>query len=628
MDLDFSFNYDGKKFTYKDIKDDIIDETLTVSAKIEKYIEYDATECVLWFENVGDKDSKVISDINDCDTVLPFEIDRTDRRDMYIPKKTDLCVISMNGMVESDRYWENAEECAIEYTFNRDYLYKLPNNKKVFANRGGRSSDKIMPFFDVTQNGKGYIVAVGWTGDWKAEFIECENGVKVKTGLKETAFYLKSREKVRTSSVLIMEYNENEDKYNKFRGLIKNHFSHIACTKAEKEGLLAFGFFGTVPSDDMKKKIKMLKSNGLNFEEVWIDAGWYGKCRTNIMSDWDSCVGEWNINKDTHPKGLIDVAECTKENGMSLMFWVEPERARSGGTVITKHPDWFLSTEGTTNNILNLGNEDAWNYVYDLISNYIKDLDISCYRQDYNVPLTTFFASNDEKNRRGITEIKHIMGLYRLWDSLLKKYPKLIIDNCSSGGRRIDIETLKRSIPFFRSDYFCNNNADAEVVQVQNNLSRYLPYIGGCTNADDLYSIRSSYASSFGCGNMWSEIFKDAKRLELLKNAVQEYKKIRKYFSKDFYMLGADVYDTSSWTVWQYHDKETDSGILMAFRRSESPFGNMTVELQGTQKGKTYIYTNLDTKEQKKQDNTIKIEIPEKRSCTIIEYKGVYLCKL
>lgn len=44
-------------------------------------------------------------------------------------------------------------------------------------------------------------------------------------------------------------------------------------------------------------------------------------------------------------------------------------------------------------------------------------------------------------------------GLYAFWDALLARHPGLIIDNCASGGRRIDLETVSRSIPLWRTDY-------------------------------------------------------------------------------------------------------------------------------------------------------------------------------
>ena len=47
---------------------------------------------------------------------------------------------------------------------------------------------------------------------------------------------------------------------------------------------------------------------------------------------------------------------------------------------------------------------------------------------------------------------RYILGLYSLWDRILSAHPGLMIDDCSSGGRRIDLETLSRSFPLWRSD--------------------------------------------------------------------------------------------------------------------------------------------------------------------------------
>lgn len=621
----FSFKYAGKTYTAADFDNDKlkIDNQFSVTATKVEYNEYDAFESLLWFENNGESNSLVVSDINDCDMIMPFEIDPAKRKPWgYIPDKEDICVISMNGMVEAERYWENAAVSATEFTFNYDYLCKMPDGRKSFKNRGGRSSDEFMPFFDVTVRDAGYIIAIGWTGDWKAEFTECDEGVRVKTGLKETNFYLKPGEKVRTSSVLVMKYTDKEDKYNKFRKLMKFHYSHMSCTKAEKEGLMAFEFFGSTTSEVMKQRIEEISRRGICFDEIWIDAGWYGKCQPNSLDDWDRNVGEWDVQTKTHPECFRDVSKTAKDAGMKLMLWLEPERARTNTAVINEHPDWFLSLDENPNNILNYGNKEAWNYAYDTLSHYVEDLDLGCYRQDFNVELTEFFARNDETDRKGITEIKHIMGMYDLWDKLLDEHPGLLIDNCASGGRRFDIETLKRSIAFFRSDYICNYTADPEVIQVENNGSKYIPYFGACNKVKDKYCLRSSYSSSFGFMGWSREYMKMSEDdFDTLKSVCDEYRKIRKYFSKDFYNHGADVYDTTSWTIWQYNDEETKSGIIMAFRRSESPFDNVTIELKGLQSGQEYSYFNLDTNEEITADNKLMIKLAEKKSSVIFEYK-------
>jgi len=635
MKPNFSFKYDGKEADFVKIAgatapDGVlceIDNNIEVCVKINEYKEYDAIEWVLYFENKSENDSKIFSDIWDCNTLLPMNYPVCPNPG-YMPKEGDACVITMTGMVEGSKYWDNDRVSAAEYGFNYEYLDKAPNKTKSFANVGGRSSEGMMPFFDVTSLGDGYIAAVGWTGDWKAEFTKCDDGVQIKTGLKETEFYLKPGEKVRTSSILIMKYTSDEDKHNKFRELIKSHFSHKSCTLAKRDSLMAFELWGGLTSEEMKKRINELAKYDIKFEDIWIDAGWYGnctKCDEAFSGDWSLHTGEWEINTRVHPGELEDVARCANDAGMKLMLWLEPERALSGTKMVEEHPDWFLSVDYCNHNILNYGNENALNYVCRLLSYYIEKLNLSCYRQDFNAQLTDYFKQNDEVNRRGITEIKHIMGMYKVWDYLLGKYPEILIDNCASGGRRIDIETLKRSIPFFRSDYQCNFNENPEVLQTHNtNISHYLP-INGCTSKtkNDTYAIRSSYSSSWG-GAFYNAVFQSMNEGDFIwaKKITDEYRSICKYMSEKFYNHGSYAFDETAWAIWQYHDDKTDSGIIMAFRRCNSPFDTVKINLKGLSQDASYTFTNLD--EQTTQivtDDRFTINLQQKRSCVIFEYK-------
>ena len=628
MKPEFSFNYGEKRYVFSaenNAKYEL-ESGISVSVEAKSHKEYDAVEWVLWFENKSNNNSAIFSDILDCDTLLPLEFPKP-LNPGYMPKEGDACVITMNGMVDGKYYWENDKVSATEYGLNYEYLDKAPNKTKRFANICGRSSEGMMPFFDVTATGCGYITAIGWTGDWKSEFTKYDLGIRMKTGLKETKFYLMPGEKIRTSSVLIMKYGKSEDKYNKFRRLIKNHFSHKSCTEAKRDGLMACELWGGLPSEEMKKRLNELKKYDIKFEDIWLDAGWYGnctKCDEAFSGDWSKHTGEWVVNKRVHPEELTDVAACAKAVGANLMLWFEPERALKGTPATEQHPEWFLTLDGTKEQILYYGNEEARSYVLDLLSRYTENLNLSCYRQDFNIGLTKYFAQSDEENRRGIIEIKHITGMYRLWDELLEKFPGLIIDNCSSGGRRIDIETLKRSIPFFRSDYQCNFNENPEVLQTHNSgISLYLPY-NGCTSKTkcDTYAIRSSYSSSWG-GAFYNAIFQsmDENDFAWAKKITDEYRSIRKYFSMDFYNLGSSCFDPTAWAIWQYHDSETQSGIVMAFRRCESPFDQVKIELKGLLPEKAYTFTNLDDYATQDEKNSIMIRLPQKRSSIILKYQ-------
>ena len=54
------------------------------------------------------------------------------------------------------------------------------------------------------------------------------------------------------------------------------------------------------------------------------------------------------------------------------------------------------------------------------------------------------------QDRQGITEIRYVEGMYTFLDELQQRHPDLIIDNCASGGRRLDLEMIRRSVTLTR----------------------------------------------------------------------------------------------------------------------------------------------------------------------------------
>ena len=81
------------------------------------------------------------------------------------------------------------------------------------------------------------------------------------------------------------------------------------------------------------------------------------------------------------------------------------------------------------------------------------------------------------------------MGLYQFWDDLLKKHPDLLIDNCASGGRRIDFETLRRSVVLTRSDVIFRSPTSSQCIGF--GLSHWIPYHGMGSVTVEPYQFRS-----------------------------------------------------------------------------------------------------------------------------------------
>ena len=106
-------------------------------------------------------------------------------------------------------------------------------------------------------------------------------------------------------------------------------------------------------------------------------------------------------------------------------------------------------------------------------------------------------------DRQGITEIRHVEGYLAYWDELRRRHPGLLIDSCASGGRRNDLETLRRAVPLLRSDFQGPQNPSSAEMMVGNQghtygLSFWVPYYGTGVFYDNVYAVRSHLTPALG----------------------------------------------------------------------------------------------------------------------------------
>lgn len=616
-DQRFSFLYDGKCFwdyamqtSVKQEKDGLITEYLLkdglkVTNIVKKYADFDALEWVTWFENAGDKPTGIISDLYDCDAVIPFEHENPRKWCAY-PADTEK---SMKVYSPSGSKSEIGEfYCDVDEDYYNEYFnYIHPGEQKEYKTDKGRSSNQKAPFFNIFRQGKGVIFAIGWTGQWNCRISRSEDFVNIKTKIEDTHFRLLAGEKIRTSSIVIMNYECSYDEaQNKWRRLVKKHFSLIGQKGRDTYAPFCAGIWGGMSSEGVINRINAIRENELPFEYIWMDAGWYGTSKQEspdeFEGDWAIYTGDWRVNPTHHPDGLLDVTKAIRQAGLKFLLWFEPERADSRTPAVSMYPGYFIGSPNDNEKsvLLNLGDENAWQYCFDLLSEKIETLGIDCYRQDFNIDPLAFWRKNDSWDRKGITEIKHIMGLYRLWDALLEKFPHLIIDNCSSGGRRIDIETLRRSVPLWRSDAQCPANYPPKISQAHNmTFGTWMPYSGTGTGREwgDVYRIRSAYASGMTTNYSFSEreaFGNDPKQMEWLKKYGAEYLRVRPYLSCDFYPLTELVSGDDSWCASQYSRTDENDGIVQVFKRPKSPYTTASFELRGIKSDKTYQFTDAD----------------------------------
>ena len=633
----FSFPHTVRVKTQDNITETVYDFEcgLRITNIAKKYDDFGGYEWVNYFENTSDTPAGIISELYDCDALLPMEHEQAYNGSAYMPSYENATKIFAPAGSAGTRYEFNCEIDSLFGHWPKNHV--LVGQTRKYSTSGGRSSNnEYAPFFNIHKNGAGHIIAIGWTGQWNCEISRNVENVCVKTCVEGTNFRILPNEKFRTSSIVILPYKGSFiESQNKWRRFVKKHFSIIGKEGRPAQGPLFTGFWGGLSTDSCLEKIETIKENKFPFEYIWMDAGWYGDTSPTpdeYEGDWWKFTGDWRVSTKSHPDGLLQMREKMADLGKKFVLWFEPERVRTNVPIAKEHPEYFLSYENDPDNLLlDLGNEDAWNYCYNTLCEHIEKLRIDCYRQDFNFEPLGFWRKKDAEDRRGISEIKHINGMYKLWDTLLERFPNLLIDNCASGGRRIDIETLRRSIPLWRSDLQCPANYDIEGTQNHGqSFPLWLPYSGtGSGRSIDEYRIRSAYAPALTTNYFYSdkEKYDDIeKKHAFIAKYSAEFLKVRPYLTEDFYPLTELSMKNDTWCANQYDSPETMSGMVQIFRRPDSPYESACLKLYGLCADAEYIFEdadggNFEAKGSDLLEGRFAFTVAEKRKAKIYFYK-------
>ena len=223
----------------------------------------------------------------------------------------------------------------------------------------------------------------------------------------------------------------------------------------------------------------------LGIEGYWLDAGWF-------EGGWPTGVGSWVPKPDAFPRGLKPLGDAAHRHGMKFVVWFEPERVHPQSRIGKEHPQWVLRTGGG-DGLFNLGDPAARQWLTDYLSKCIGDWGIDVYRNDFNIDPLPFWRAADAPDRQGMTEIRYVEGLYRMWDELRQRHPRP--DDRQLRQRRPPHRPGDRSAAATRSgssDTQCCGQAMPVQDQVQTaGLSLYVPlHAAGCWSVDP-YCFRS-----------------------------------------------------------------------------------------------------------------------------------------
>ncbi len=483
----------------------------------------------------------------------------------------------------------------------------------TYSVTGGTSSNNTgFPFFDVIGKDEGLIMAIGWSGQWESDFKWiAKNKFNMRARQQNFNALLFPEETIRTPRI-VMTYFTGDEEYghNIWRRLV---ISDYTPPSNDPEGFKAPLVATTWGRSAAKIKEFLPYYKDGPFENFWIDAGWYSQghpanasgiaLSTTEPHVWHHFLGDWSQSKILYPNGLQEVTKFVHEEmGLKMMLWWMIEDAR--GPIVdnwTFDKKYYILARNADGSLgyasaLDLSSDETTDMLIDYFSYYIEEVGIDCVRLDKSTSLNWHYSEKDRivcneaglpaGSRAGITEAKYVANLYRIWDTLYEKYPQFMLDNCSSGGRRIDIEMTKRGIPLWRTDYTLSAEATQAMTQY---LSKWLPLTSIGSIGSTEYSYRSRFSATTVIG-----IAEDQKTADLRMKIGSEFKMLRPYWYGDYYQLLPEDRETASWQAYQLYREDWQEGMFVVIRRGEAPMQKQNIKLEGLMPDREYTLHNID----------------------------------
>lgn len=597
------------------------DGKIAVDAVVSTTKDYPAFKTTARISNVSNEDSDVVSDLR------------------ILAKSFDLP--SADAKVTIDA--QHGSECVPE-DFSPIQTVLSVGEEKIFETPSGRSSSEYSPFIEANADDQnGWLFATGWTGCWRARFANEGGKFSVELGMMRSQFKLHAGESILQPTTLVFERKGMSRRA--FKTIVHRYMRDYNSPRdaegaiVEPQVCLTAGGGNKTPQM-MIDVLNYGLNNDLPFDLYWVDAGWYGEPHeaepySNCGQWWYRYAGDWQVNTTTHPTGdLLPIANAVHKAGKKFLLWFEPERVNPETPLAKTAP--FDKQFG----MCCFGDPESFAYMEKTIFDIVEKHHIDIYRQDFNMEPTGCWDAMEKAegpDRIGVVEAKHIEGLYKYLDDMRAKFPWIMQENCAGGGRRVDLEMVKRAHSYCRSDYYIGPKPEDTCFNLGQdmtlNLTPYLPFQGGETNCvknfDD-YGFMS--VASSGTVFTPTDLDGGIVKREFTKEETEWFKKmlgwayrLKKYYLGDFYQLTDETYAVDDcWCAWSCDRPDEQDGFVLAFRRAKSGVDSMTFELPAIDANAQYEVENYNGEKSKmsgKDLANLVVKLDEPRSFCLLIYK-------
>lgn len=358
-------------------------------------------------------------------------------------------------------------------------------------------------------------------------------------------------------------------------------------------------------------------------EYYCVDCGWYSD------GFWWDGVGEWLPSKERFPGGFKEVMEYIRSKGMIPGVWLEIEVMGIKCPKADKVPDdWYFIRHGKkvydrSRYQLDFRNPAVRAHATEVIDRLVTEYGVGYIKMDYNIEPGIGTELNADSFGDGL--LGHNRAYLEWLDRIFEKYPGLIIENCSSGGLRMDYAMLSRySIQSTsdQEDYVryatIAANSPSAVTPEQSAIWSY-PLTDG-DNEEVIYNMVNAILLRIHQSGHLVNLSKQ--RMSYVKEALDYYKSIRKEIKNalPYWPLGISDYKDP----WVSLGLRTEGVDYLAVWRRNSQSGVVSIPVKHLKDKKVEVKCGYPKKvpcswHWNQEAGELTVELPERISARVFE---------
>lgn len=339
-----------------------------------------------------------------------------------------------------------------------------------------------------------------------------------------------------------------------------------------------------------------------------MDDGWFG--RKYQRNDGSTALGDWEVDTIKLPEGVSGLVRCAKKHGIKFGIWIEPEMTNTKSELYEKHPDWIVchpkreaqKGRGGTQLILDLSNPKVQDFVFGVVDNLMQENpEIAYMKWDCNFNIVDYGSQYQTADNQSHLYIDYMLGLNKALERIRAKYPDLVLQDCASGGGRVNYGLL----PYF-DEFWVSDNTDAlQRLYIQWGTSYFYPsmamaqHVSASPNHQTRRVVPIKYRFDVAMtGRLGMEMQPKQmtdKEKEFSKKAIATYKEIRPIIQQgDQYRL-ISPYDKTGVCSEMYLTESKDKGVFFAYKMEN--FVNQFIprfRMNGLDANRTYVLKELN----------------------------------